>query len=87
MIAGGAWAAITRVLAEMTEMRLNQGARPRRNRPALPLPLAASLLARAQMGLIEAWIAGHKRCSADVLARALHVTTRAAEAALVARAP
>jgi AcrR family transcriptional regulator len=86
MIGGGAWAAMTRLLATMIEARLNEGRRPRRNQPALPTPLAASLLARAQMGLIEEWVCGHKRCSAEVLARALHVTTRAAEAALVAGA-
>ena len=83
MIAGGAWAAMTRLLATMIETRLNRITRPRRNRPDLPAPLAASLLARAQMGLIEEWVRGHKRCSAEVLAHALHVTTHAAEAALV----
>jgi AcrR family transcriptional regulator len=84
MIEGGAWAAMTRLLATMIEQRLSKITRPRRNRPALPPTLAASLLARAQMGLIEEWVRGHKRCSSDVLARALHATTRAAEAALVA---
>lgn len=83
MIGGGAWVAMTRLLASMIETRLTQSARPRRNRPALPPHLAASLLARAQMGLIEEWIMGHKRCSSEVLAKALHATTRAAEAALV----
>ncbi|HEY3815197.1 MAG TPA: helix-turn-helix domain-containing protein [Caulobacteraceae bacterium] len=83
MLGSGAWTAMTRLLATMIETRLTRRARPRRNHPGLPAPLAASLLARAQMGLIEAWLAGHKRCSAEVLAKALHATTRAAEAALL----
>ena len=70
----------------MIETAPDQGRASTRNRPALPQSLAASLLARAQMGLIEEWVRGHKHCSAEVLARALHVTTRAAEAALVAGA-
>ena len=82
----GAWTAMGQVLAEMIEPRLTRSLKPRRNRPVLPAPLAASLLARAQLGLVEAWIAGHKRCSAAVLAQALHATTRATEAALASGA-
>jgi AcrR family transcriptional regulator len=84
MTTGGAWTVISRLLAELIEVRLNKAGRARRDLPALPRPLAASLLARAQLGLIEEWLAGHKRCSAQVLAQALHTTTRAVAEALAA---
>lgn len=70
-----------RRLAELIEERLSAKS-SESGKPLIPLSLVAAQLAEAQLGLIEAWVTGKPACSAEALARALALSTRAAVAAL-----
>jgi AcrR family transcriptional regulator len=70
----GAEATIQRTLAELVEARLGP---KRRKAGGLPRPLAAALIARAQLGLVTEWVTGRHRCAPSVLADAMASTTRA----------
>ncbi|MEA2785869.1 MAG: hypothetical protein QOF71_1973 [Candidatus Eremiobacteraeota bacterium] len=83
MMASSPGLLMTRFLAEVIEDRLAIAARgSRTTRPLLPLALIAGHLAEAQLGLIVAWLTGKTTCSAEVVAHALYVSTRASVAAL-----
>lgn len=74
---------LLRAHGEMIETHLrdmNQG------KPvALPYRLAAIHLAEAQIALIENWLRGRAYCETAEMARALHKSSRASAAALLAR--
>lgn len=87
LLTGGAQPVVARSLAAHLETRL--GPTPKDTAlkgaaaPGLPRPLAASLIARAQLGLLEDWLTGRHHAAAAALAEALRATTRALTAALV----
>ncbi len=86
MMAGSPRRLMSRFLAELFEEKLTAAARETRAaRPLVPTPLIAAHLAEAQLGLIGAWLSGKSGCTPEAVAHALHVSTRASVAALLAR--
>ncbi len=73
---------VTRRLAELIEERL-AAAPGSKTEPVIPLRLVAAHLAEAQLGLIEAWVGGKTACSAETLARAIALSTKASVNALL----
>jgi AcrR family transcriptional regulator len=71
--------------AELFEERLSGLCSQRDVTLIIPLRLAATQLAAAQLGLITAWLDGVERCTTAALAQAIHQSTRSAVAALIAR--
>ena len=86
MMTGSPRRLVARFLAELIEAKLTTATRrARATRPLVPMPLIAAHLAEAQLGLIAAWLLGKSACTPETIAHALHVSTRASVAALLAR--
>ena len=83
-MAGSARLLMSRFLAELIEDRLTAHV-TRATPPLVPLPLIAGHLAEAQLGLVAAWLTEKTTCSAEAVAHALLVSTRASAGALFAR--
>ena len=77
---------VARRLAELIEERLTAQSRSG-ERDVIPVRLIAAHLAEAQLGLVEAWVTGKTACSAEMLARAIALSTRASLAALRGGSP
>jgi AcrR family transcriptional regulator len=88
MMGGSPRRLMARFLSHLIEERLTAVSRETRaTRPLVPLRLIAAHLADAQLGLLEAWLLGKPACAPEAIAHALHVSTRASAAALLARKP
>lgn len=87
LLHGSARALMARYATELVEEHVARLARnARAARPLVPPRLIAAQIAEGQLALIAAWLAEKMPCSADVLARALHRSTTASAAALLAHA-
>jgi AcrR family transcriptional regulator len=71
------------LLAELIEERLRARAARNGVTPLVPLRMAATQLAQAQLELLAAWFPSNPTCAAGALADALHASTSAAAAALL----
>lgn len=77
LLAEGAGPVIARALATHVEARLTRDVSRLDEGPALPRPTAASLIARAQLGLLEDWLTGRCSVTAPAMAAALRRSTLA----------
>lgn len=77
VFSGTAKGAIVRMLADLIEPRLGQC--PRSHAPGR---LVAVHLASMQLGLLEEWLSGRYRCTAEAVAEALHASSLASARAL-----
>jgi len=75
-----------RCLSEMIEPRLASMLRQSRTRPVVPLPLAATGIAEAQIALIAAWLTGRIAAKPEAIAEAVLLSTHVLAGALL-RAP
>lgn len=80
LLGGSTRAFVVRTLADQIAPRL-----PDARSLMIPAPLAAAGIAEAQLGLINAWVAGRSACAAEDMAAALAASARALAAALVRR--
>lgn len=64
----------SRLMARLTEARLETLAAAGDYAPTAPLPLAAACISEAQVGLLRAWVAGEAACSPARLADLLRET-------------
>lgn len=85
MLRGESASQVARRHAELFEERLSALCNENGSTPIIPLRLAATQLAAAQLGLITAWLEGAERCSPAALARAILQSTRSAVSAMFAR--
>ena len=80
LLGGPTRAFVVRTLADQITPRL-----PDARTLLIPAPLAAAQIAEAQLGLINAWITGHRACAAEDMATALAASSRGMAEALVRR--
>lgn len=74
---------LSRAHAELVRDRLARLVLERRERPLIPLSLAAQQIAEGQIVLVHGWLTGKSRVTADAIAEALHASARAASSALL----